>query len=143
MKNKKPFYKRLWFWILLVIIGLLGLSSSNDTKNTTNNVNTTSIIETSSNIQENTIVNNQSEENSIDTEKELEENTTKIDNEIEETVKAEEIKNDYVVNKNTKVFHNYGCSSISKMKEKNKKEITATRDEMIKKGYKPCGICNP
>ena len=55
----------------------------------------------------------------------------------------EETKYDYVLNKNTKVFHYYYCSSVSKMKEKNKKEITATRDEMINKGYKPCGRCNP
>lgn len=55
----------------------------------------------------------------------------------------EEMEYDYILNKNTKVFHYSYCSSVSKMKDKNKKEITATRDEMINKGYKPCGRCNP
>lgn len=49
----------------------------------------------------------------------------------------------YVLNKNTKVFHYYYCSSVNQMKDSNKKEIRATRDEMISKGYKPCGRCNP
>ena len=49
----------------------------------------------------------------------------------------------YVLNKNTKVFHYPYCSSVSQMKDSNKKEMKATRDEMINKGYKPCGRCNP
>lgn len=49
----------------------------------------------------------------------------------------------YVLNKNTKVFHYYNCSSVNQMKDSNKKEIKATREEMINKGYKPCGRCNP
>ena len=49
----------------------------------------------------------------------------------------------YVLNKNTKVFHYPYCSSVNQMKDSNKKEIKATREEMINKGYKPCGRCNP
>lgn len=51
--------------------------------------------------------------------------------------------NNYVLNKNTKVFHYPYCSSVSQMKDSNKKEMKATRDEIINKGYKPCGKCNP
>lgn len=50
---------------------------------------------------------------------------------------------DYVLNTNTHKFHYPSCSSVSKMSEKNKKFITATRDEVIAMGYDPCGNCKP
>lgn len=49
----------------------------------------------------------------------------------------------YVVNVNTGKFHLPGCRSVGQMKEANKKEVTATRDEMISGGYSPCANCNP
>ena len=52
-------------------------------------------------------------------------------------------KCDYIANKSSKKFHKPTCSSVSKMSDKNKLEITATRAEMIADGYTPCGICNP
>ena len=165
MKDKKPLYKKWWFWAILVIIGLYCIGSNTDTNTISNNINTTSSsVETSNNIQENTIKNTQNEENNLAIEEKIEiieeENTqeteikteteieTKVEtelvnNKIEENTKVEEIKNDYILNINSKIFHYHGCSGVTKMKDKNKKEITATRDEMIKKGYKPCGICKP
>ena len=50
---------------------------------------------------------------------------------------------DYIANKNTKKFHYPTCSSVAKMSEKNKEYHTATREEMIEKGYSPCGTCKP
>lgn len=50
---------------------------------------------------------------------------------------------DYVLNTNTKKFHKPSCSSVSKMKSKNRKDFTGTREEVIAKGYEPCGKCNP
>ena len=32
---------------------------------------------------------------------------------------------------------------IKKMKDKNKLEVTCTREELINQGYDPCGRCNP
>ena len=49
----------------------------------------------------------------------------------------------YVVNKNTNKFHLPSCQSVEDMKEKNKQEITATRESMLEQGYTPCGRCNP
>ena len=40
----------------------------------------------------------------------------------------------------------YVCADtacIKKMSDKNKLEITATREQMIADGYSPCGTCNP
>ena len=50
---------------------------------------------------------------------------------------------DYVLNKNTKKFHYTYCSSVKKMKDSNKLFFTGTRDEVIRKGYDPCGVCHP
>ena len=50
---------------------------------------------------------------------------------------------DYIANKNSKVFHYPNCSSVGNMSEKNKEYHTATHDEMVEKGYTPCGNCNP
>lgn len=49
----------------------------------------------------------------------------------------------YILNTNTKKFHYPSCSSVSDMKEKNKREFTGTRDEAIAYGYSPCGRCHP
>lgn len=50
---------------------------------------------------------------------------------------------DYIANKNTKKFHYPTCNSVSKMKESNKLYFNGTRDELISKGYDPCGNCHP
>ena len=49
----------------------------------------------------------------------------------------------YVLNTNTKKFHLPSCSSVDDMKEKNKKEVSCSREEVIKMGYEPCKRCNP
>lgn len=50
---------------------------------------------------------------------------------------------DYVLNTNSKKFHYPDCSSVDTMSEKNKAYYTGTRDELISKGYSPCGNCHP
>lgn len=49
----------------------------------------------------------------------------------------------YVLNTNTHKFHYPDCSSVSDMKAKNRKNVEATREELIADGYTPCGNCNP
>lgn len=49
----------------------------------------------------------------------------------------------YVLNTNSKRFHKPDCKSVPKMKEENKDYYTGSREELIQKGYKPCGSCNP
>ena len=60
--------------------------------------------------------------------------TTKSENNIETT---------YILNTNSKKFHNLSCSSVNKMAEKNKQSFTGSRDDLIKDGYSACGICKP
>ena len=51
--------------------------------------------------------------------------------------------NTYVLNTNSKKFHNPDCSSVSKISENNKQVFEGTREELIDDGYSPCGICKP
>lgn len=49
----------------------------------------------------------------------------------------------YICNTNTKKFHYPTCSSVKRMSDKNKWEVTTTREDLISQGYDPCGNCNP
>ncbi len=49
----------------------------------------------------------------------------------------------YILNTNSKKFHYPSCSSAKTISDKNKKEFTGTRQELIKQGYDPCGRCDP
>lgn len=49
----------------------------------------------------------------------------------------------YVLNTNNKKFHKPTCSSVKDMKGKNKETYEGTREELIQKGYEPCGRCKP
>ena len=50
---------------------------------------------------------------------------------------------DYVLNTNTRKFHRPACSSAKDMKQKNKEEYHGTREDLIDRGYSPCGVCKP
>lgn len=50
---------------------------------------------------------------------------------------------DYVLNKNTKKFHYPYCSSVSRMKAKNRWDYWGSREEILSMGYDPCKNCNP
>ena len=52
-------------------------------------------------------------------------------------------KFDYVANKSSYKFHYSTCSWVEKMNESNKEYFHATHDEMIQRGYDPCGTCKP
>ena len=61
--------------------------------------------------------------------------------EAESNMTAEETE--YVINTNTGKFHRPNCDSVTKMKAKNKKEFTGSREELISDGYEPCENCKP
>lgn len=58
-------------------------------------------------------------------------------------IKSQEQSETYVLNTNTKKYHLPTCSSVSKMKEANKKVVTTTNISLEKQGYNPCKNCNP
>lgn len=49
----------------------------------------------------------------------------------------------YIANTSTYKFHKPSCSSVKQMNESNKWYYTGTRDDLIAKGYDPCGHCHP
>lgn len=57
--------------------------------------------------------------------------------------KASEKTYHYVINKNTKKFHDPSCSSVKETLPKNRKKYYGSRKDLIQKGYTPCEKCNP
>ncbi len=53
------------------------------------------------------------------------------------------VERDYILNTNSKKFHYPSCSSTKKIKDKNRREYTGTREELIAQGYDSCGNCKP
>ena len=49
----------------------------------------------------------------------------------------------YVINTNTGRFHRPDCASATQMKPENRKDVTASRDELVQEGYEPCKQCKP
>lgn len=69
------------------------------------------------------------------------ETTTDEDEEEDSEEEPEEIT--YVMNTNTKKFHKPYCSSVKDIKDKNRRDTTLSREEIISQGYTPCKRCNP
>ncbi len=56
----------------------------------------------------------------------------------------EDTSNDYyILNTNTKKFHEADCGNGQKTKEENKEISYLDRDSLIEMGYSPCGNCKP
>lgn len=53
------------------------------------------------------------------------------------------IECDYVLNNKSMKFHIPDCSGVENIGKLNRKKYTGTREDLIDKGYKPCGTCNP
>lgn len=87
------------------------------------------------------------ENNSEHTNGELEHSTSQPapadEHESEQPEESNEQECAFVLNKNSKRFHKPNCSSVAKMKEENREYYSGSRDDLISKGYKPCGSCKP
>lgn len=49
----------------------------------------------------------------------------------------------YILNTNSKKFHEADCANAENISKKNRTELVGTRGELINNGYSPCGSCNP
>ena len=52
-------------------------------------------------------------------------------------------RSSYVINTNTGKFHRPDCASATQMKPENRKDVTASRDELVQEGYEPWKQCKP
>lgn len=50
---------------------------------------------------------------------------------------------DYVLNTNSRKFHEPGCSGAADIKPENREDYVGTRQTLIDLGYAPCGNCKP
>ena len=49
----------------------------------------------------------------------------------------------YILNTSSKKFHDPDCGSAGKISASNKEYYTGTAEELVAKGYEPCGNCKP
>lgn len=49
----------------------------------------------------------------------------------------------YVYSINSTKFHHPNCPSVKRMNASNRRTVTATRQEMLARGFSPCSNCNP
>ena len=123
-KPKKPFYKRWYFWVLLLL--LIGSCNSTGDK-TTQNVSSTHVPRpTFTAVAAATPLPSAAPASSATP---APSPTPQLD--------------DYILNTNTRKFHETYCSKANNIKSSNRAEFSGTRDELIQRGYEPCAVCNP
>ena len=49
----------------------------------------------------------------------------------------------YILNTNSKKFHDPSCSGAKTIKDSNRQTYEGSREDLIKQGYEPCGKCRP
>ena len=52
-------------------------------------------------------------------------------------------KKTYVLNTSSKKFHDPDCGNAANISDKNRDKVKITREELIYRGYEPCGVCKP
>ena len=52
-------------------------------------------------------------------------------------------KKTYILNTASEKFHDPKCTNAESISDKNREKIKCTREELIYRGYEPCGICKP
>lgn len=124
--------------ILLLSLSLISTGCSTNSGESSNNEETLIESTTSTETSESPIATTESEETTTEATT-ISEETEVIETTTEETKE----ERDYILNTNSKKIHKPSCSSVSSMKEKNKKEVHGTLDEFIEQGYEGCGNCHP
>lgn len=61
----------------------------------------------------------------------------------QEVINETSEKAEYVLNTSSKKFHLPSCEGINQMSEKNKKNYSGYKSDLISQGYEACGSCNP
>lgn len=120
-KPKKPFYKRWYFWVLLLLI--IGSCTSTGDKTTPAAASTHVPRPTFTAVAASTPVPASASATPAPSP------TPRVD--------------DYILNTNTRKFHETYCSKANNIKSGNRAEFTGTREELIQRGYEPCAVCNP
>ncbi len=60
-----------------------------------------------------------------------------------DTAASEKTSTNYVLNTNTRKFHEPACESVSETQAENRENFKGKREDLIQQGYEPCGRCHP
>lgn len=65
-------------------------------------------------------------------------------NNFAEKAKTEDVNSDktYILNTNSKKYHNTDCASVKDIKSQNKETYHGTKAQLEQRGYKPCNACS-
>ena len=142
-RDKKSLYKRWWFWGLALVLCVGGCGNSGDTKTVATEPSITETVK----ITEATIIPTTeelvAETTTAPTTEPTSEENTMVPSTLVQPAEETEYQSTYVLNTNSMKFHYSSCSSADDIKDSNKDTFTGTRDEIIAKGYEPCGRCTP
>jgi len=69
--------------------------------------------------------------------------TTPAEEKTEEATTGDTPSPTYVLNTGSHKFHLPGCKSVPTIKAENRSDTQETRDELMARGYSPCGSCKP
>ncbi len=119
-------------------------SSASGSNASTNVKDTTTVTETTEKNQssaENVAPQDQTAQPQAETVSETESTPVEVSQAEPESPAAATVT--YVLNNNTKKFHNPSCSSVRTIKDSNREDTSKSRDEIIGSGYVPCKKCNP
>ncbi len=67
---------------------------------------------------------------------------TEIRVDTPQTTQAETLRM-YVLNTSSMKFHLPDCSGVRTMKASNREDAQLSREELMERGYAPCGTCDP
>ena len=65
------------------------------------------------------------------------------DSYLESSKTASDAVKTYILNTNSKKFHDPSCSGAKTIKDSNRQTYEGSREDLIKQGYEPCGKCRP
>jgi hypothetical protein len=133
-KNKKSIYKRWWFWLLIVALFFGGNKKNEVLPPETEPKYTESVIATDATPETVALV----ETTSVFTKE-----TTSPAVSTAEALEDPEYQTTYILNTNSMKFHFASCGSADDIKDSNKSQFTGTREELLSRGYSPCGRCSP
>ena len=66
-----------------------------------------------------------------------------IDYATGESWASESVSAHYVLNTSSKKFHLPECSGVRDMNGSNRQDYQGSREQLLKQGYTPCGLCHP
>lgn len=155
MKEKKPLYKRWWFWVIVVLLCIGAFRPSSNTDNAARLVPASSDSATKRTISSAasesapaaTPSPDPSERPQPEVTAEPTPTATPEPTQAPEPTEAPTPtpipERDYVINTSTLKFHKPGCSSVDDIDEGNRWDYHGTYQSVVDMGYTPCKRCNP